>query len=105
MLYEYKEPVDIPTTGAAPSAVSPVPYIDPLILEREVKNYAELDGLLGAALGPVVLLEEGPLDGPARGFGAMAGSGRHAMDRRSGRSTRNRLRPTSRAQLLPGNIT
>ena len=83
--YEYKEPVDSPTTGLAPSAVSPAPHIDPVILEREVKNYAELDGLLGAAPGPVVLLEEGPLDGPVRGFGAMAGSGRHAWTGAVGR--------------------
>ncbi|WP_235010577.1 hypothetical protein [Arthrobacter sp. SLBN-112] len=70
--YEYNEPVRSPATGPAPSAVSAVPYIDPLVLEREVENYAELDRLLGAAQGPVVLLEEGPLDGPVRGFGAMA---------------------------------
>ncbi|WP_142121595.1 hypothetical protein [Arthrobacter sp. SLBN-122] len=70
--YDYNEPHHTPTTGPASSAASAVPYVDPLVLEREVENYAELDRLLGVAQGPVVLLEEGPLDGPVRGFGAMA---------------------------------
>jgi hypothetical protein len=43
--------------------------IDPLVLEREVRNYQDLERLLKAAPGPVLLSQEGPLDGPARGFG------------------------------------
>jgi hypothetical protein len=70
--YQYNEPVHSPTTTTAPAADSPVPYVDPLVLEREVQNYAELDRLFKAAPGPVLLSEEGPLDGPVRGFGAMA---------------------------------
>jgi hypothetical protein len=70
--YQYNEPPYTPTTTPAPAAESPVPYVDPLVLEREVQNYAELDLLLKAAPGPVLLFEEGPLDGPVRGFGTMA---------------------------------
>lgn len=51
--------------------MSPPVYVDPLVLEREVKNYGELDRLLKAVPGPAILFEEGPLDGPVRGFGAM----------------------------------
>lgn len=53
---------------AAPLA----PSIDPLVLEREVMNYRELNRLLEAVPGPVLLFEEGPLDGPVRGFGTTA---------------------------------
>jgi hypothetical protein len=52
----------LPTKSAAPPA-------DPLVLEREVRNYQDLDGLLKAVPGDVLLFQEGPLDGPARGFG------------------------------------
>jgi hypothetical protein len=60
-----------PTTAPDASAASPPVYVDPLVLEREVKNYGELDRLLKAVPGPAILFEEGPLDGPVRGFGAM----------------------------------
>ena len=46
--------------------------VDPLVLEREVHNYRELDRLLKAVPGAVLLFEEGPLDGPVRGFGTTA---------------------------------
>lgn len=79
--YDYPEPEYPPASGTDPlnkptsapdaSAVSPPVYVDPLVLEREVKNYGELDRLLKAVPGPAILFEEGPLDGPVRGFGAM----------------------------------
>jgi hypothetical protein len=78
-VYEYPEPVHTPTAGPepvhtptadlAPGPGPQKPYTDPQVLEREVKNYAELDRLLGAAPGPVLLSDAGPLDGPVRGFG------------------------------------
>lgn len=70
--YDYPEPLHPPVTGPAQGRESPAPYTDPQVLEREVKNYAQLDRLLKAVPGPVVLFEEGPLDGPVRGFGATA---------------------------------
>jgi hypothetical protein len=42
---------------------------DPLVLQREARNYQDLDALLKVVPGPVLLFEEGPMDGPARGFG------------------------------------
>ncbi|WP_350002469.1 hypothetical protein [Pseudarthrobacter sp. WHRI 8279] len=60
-----------PTTAPDASAASPPVNVDPLVLEREVKNYGELDRLLKAVPGPAILFEEGPLDGPVRGFGTM----------------------------------
>lgn len=81
-VYEYPEPVRTQTTDPAsvrtlpadlaPVTGSPKPYTDPQVLEREVRNYAELDRLLKSMPGPVLLFEEGPLDGPARGFGTTA---------------------------------
>jgi hypothetical protein len=81
-VYEYPEPVLTPTSAPGPGhtptpdlgpAVGPPrPYTDPHVLEREVKNYAELDRLLRPVSGPVLLFEEGPLDGPVRGFGTTA---------------------------------
>lgn len=78
-VYEYPEPVHTPTTGpepvhtptadVAPVTGPPEPYADPQVLERTVKNYAELDRLLKAVPEPVLLSDVGPLDGPARGFG------------------------------------
>ncbi len=68
--YEFDEPAH--TTAPAQAADSPTAYIDPLVIEREVKNYREVDRLLKAVPGPVLLFEEGPLDGPVRGFGATA---------------------------------
>lgn len=70
--YEYIESAHSPTPSPSRVAESPAPYIDPLVLEREVGNYAELDRLLKAVPGPALLFEEGPLDGPVRGFGTMA---------------------------------
>lgn len=70
--YDYPEPLHPPVTGPAQGRESPAPYTDPQVLEREVKNYAQLDRLLKAVPGPVVLFEEGPLDGPVGGFGATA---------------------------------
>ena len=79
--YDYPEPgypppggtdsLNKPTSAPDASAASPPVYVDPLVLEREVKNYGELDRLLKAVPGPAILFEEGPLDGPVRGFGAM----------------------------------
>ncbi|WJH25109.1 hypothetical protein JCQ34_03120 [Pseudarthrobacter defluvii] len=70
--YEYDEPTHTPQTESPRETRSPVPSIDPLVLEREVHNYRELDRLLKATPGPVLLFEEGPLDGPVRGFGTTA---------------------------------
>jgi hypothetical protein len=81
-VYDYPEPVHTLTTdpepvhthtpAPAPVARPPKPYTDPRVLAREVKNYAELDRLLKAVPGPSLLFEEGPLDGPLRGFGTTA---------------------------------
>lgn len=78
-VYEYPEPVHTPTNGPdpvqtppadlAPVTGPPKPYTDPRVLEREVKNYAELERLLKAVPEPVLLSDVGPLDGPVRGFG------------------------------------
>jgi hypothetical protein len=70
--YEYPEPINTATLDPARTSESPQAFVDPLVLEREVKNYAALDLLLKAVPGPVLLFEEGPLDGPVRGFGATA---------------------------------
>ncbi|MHC6595051.1 hypothetical protein [Arthrobacter sp. C152] len=69
--YDYPEPAHPSAAGLQAEASRP-PYTDPLVLEREVGNYARLDRLLKAVPGRVLLFEEGPLDGPARGFGATA---------------------------------
>lgn len=78
-VYEYSEPertppagpetVHSPTAESAPVIGSPKAYGDPHVLEREAKNYAELDRLLEAGPEPVLLSDVGPLDGPVRGFG------------------------------------
>ncbi|TQJ58391.1 hypothetical protein FBY30_0618 [Arthrobacter sp. SLBN-83] len=70
--YQYDEPARTPTPGPALDTRSPAPSIDLMVLEREVHNYRELDRLLKAVPGPVLLFEEGPLDGPVRGFGTTA---------------------------------
>jgi hypothetical protein len=67
--YNYPEPVRSPTAASAPATAAPRPYDNTEILEREAENYAELYRQLGAAPGPVLLSEVGPLDGPVRGFG------------------------------------
>ena len=77
--YDYPDPAtrtpaEARTTPASrPSGPTEaaIPTPDPLVLEREVRNYQELDGLLKSVPGPVLLFQEGPLDGPARGFGTV----------------------------------
>jgi hypothetical protein len=63
------EPVQTPTADPAQTTASPQPYNNTQVLEQEAENYAELDRLLRASPGPVLLSDEGPLDGPLRGFG------------------------------------
>jgi hypothetical protein len=70
--YEYAEPVQQSASAPRSAAASPSYYLDPEILAREVRNYGELDQQLKAAPGRVILFEEGPLDGPVRGFGTTA---------------------------------
>lgn len=79
-VYEYAEPVHSPAAVPAPvytetASPTPVPetttpYSDPQVLEREARNYVELNRLLQAAPEPVILYDVGPLDGPRRGFGS-----------------------------------
>jgi hypothetical protein len=79
-VYEYPEPVHSPaavpasvytaTAGPAPVPETTKPYRDQQVLEREARNYAELDRLLRATPEPVILYDVGPLDGPRRGFGS-----------------------------------
>lgn len=81
-VYEYPEAAQTPTTApeampastSAPATIAgtPGPYSDWKVLAREAKNYAELGALLRAPPEPVLLLEQGPLDGPLRGFGTTA---------------------------------
>lgn len=71
--YDYPDPAGTLTAGAQTEPPPPTDFAtrptDPLVLEREVRNYQDLDKILKAASGPVLLSQEGPLDGPARGFG------------------------------------
>ncbi|WP_246084558.1 hypothetical protein [Pseudarthrobacter phenanthrenivorans] len=67
--YDYPEPVDTPTAVPSPATASLQPYDNTPVLEREAENYAELERLLRASPGPVLLSDVGPLDGPLRGFG------------------------------------
>jgi len=53
--YEYPEPINTATLDPARTSESPQAFVDPLVLEREVKNYAALDLLLKAVPGPVLL--------------------------------------------------
>lgn len=79
-VYEYPEPVHSPaavpapvfteTAGPAPVPETTTPYSDPQVLEREARNYVELNRLLRAAPKRVILYDVGPLDGPRRGFGS-----------------------------------
>jgi hypothetical protein len=71
-VYDYPEPMHTPAAGPEPETASPRRYSDPQVLEREAKNYAELDRLLRPSTEPILLIEEGPLDGPFRGFGNAA---------------------------------
>lgn len=67
--YDYPEPLHPPATSPSQGRESAAPYPDPRVLEREVKNYAQLDRLLKAVPGPVLLFEEGPWMDPS---GALA---------------------------------
>jgi hypothetical protein len=74
--YDYPDPANrtpadpgTPVPGLLGGTQAATPTPNPLVLEREVRNYQELDGLLKSVPGPVLLFQEGPLDGPARGFG------------------------------------
>jgi hypothetical protein len=60
--------VRTPTADSVPEKASLRPYDDFQLLEQEARNYAELDQLL-ASPGTAILSDEGPLDGPLRGFG------------------------------------
>jgi hypothetical protein len=72
-VYDYPEPRHTPAADPEPETTSPQPHSDPQILEKEAKNYAELDRLLRASTEPILLIREGPLDGPFRGlFGGAA---------------------------------
>lgn len=70
--YDYPDPAHTPTatTELSVAAGSSTQVTDPLVPERWARNYQDLDRLLEAAPGRVLLFQEGPLDGPARGFGA-----------------------------------
>jgi hypothetical protein len=75
--YDYPDPAHTPATEADSTATparsltteTATPSIDPLVLERQGRNYQDLERLLKAVPGPVLLFQEGPLNGPARGFG------------------------------------
>lgn len=67
--YDYPEPVDTQAAVPVPATVSLQPYNNTQVLEQEAANYAELERLLRASPGPVLLFDVGPLDGPVRGFG------------------------------------
>ncbi|SFU10967.1 hypothetical protein [Arthrobacter sp. ov118] len=69
--YPEPEPVHTPTADPAPATAPPQPYNNTQVLEHEAKNYAELERLLTASPGPVLLSDAGPLDGPLRGFGKL----------------------------------
>lgn len=75
--YDYPDPAHAPAAEADRTA-APEPSrmtasatrpTDPLVLEREARNYQDLDSFLLAVQGPVLLFQKGPLDGPGRGFG------------------------------------
>jgi hypothetical protein len=70
--YDYPEPAHTSTADPDSAAPSPRPYSNLQVLEQEARNYAELDRILGASPEPVLLIDEGPLDGPFRGFGKAA---------------------------------
>jgi len=75
--YDYPDPVHTPAAEADDTATAePQPMTesagqppDPQVLDRGVRNYQDLEALLKAVPGPTLLFEQGPLDGPARGFG------------------------------------
>ncbi|MFF2347061.1 hypothetical protein [Pseudarthrobacter sp. NPDC058119] len=77
--YDYPDPANrtsaeagvTPVPGPSGETETATPTPDPVVLEREGRNYQELDGLLKSVPGPVLLFQEGPLDGPARGFGTI----------------------------------
>jgi hypothetical protein len=65
------EPVHTERADPAPAPAVLQPYNNTQVLEQEAKNYAELERLLSASPGPVLLSDAGPLDGPVRGFGKL----------------------------------
>lgn len=75
--YDYPDPASTPTAERGRPATTDPSLVtesatgpaDPLVLQREARNYQDLDALLKAVPGPVLLFQEGPMDGPARGFG------------------------------------
>ncbi|MEW1811219.1 hypothetical protein AB0284_10955 [Pseudarthrobacter phenanthrenivorans] len=75
--YDYPDPARTPTakpddtatTEAHLMTVTPRQPPDPQVLGRGERNYQDLKDLLGAVPGPTLLREQGPLDGPERGFG------------------------------------
>ncbi|MDQ0849357.1 hypothetical protein QFZ65_001295 [Arthrobacter sp. B3I9] len=73
--YDDPEPEPVPeytpTADPAPVTASHQPYNNTQVLEQEAENYAELERLLGASPGRVLLSDVGPLDGPLRGFGKL----------------------------------
>jgi hypothetical protein len=73
--------VRTPTADPLPEKASLRPYNDLQRLEREARNYAELDRLL-ASPETAILSDVGPLDGPLRGFGkfeAVPKAGRYTV--------------------------
>jgi hypothetical protein len=71
--YDYPEPAHTSAADPEPAAApSPRPYSNLQVLEQEARNYAELDRILEASPEPILLIDEGPLDGPFRGFGKAA---------------------------------
>jgi hypothetical protein len=70
--YDYPEPAHTSAADPVPAAPSPRPYSNLQVLEQEARNYAELDRILKASPEPILLIDEGPLDGPFRGFGKAA---------------------------------
>jgi hypothetical protein len=71
-VYDYPEPANTSAADPEPAAPSPRPYSNLPVLEQEAKNYAELDRILKASREPILLIDEGSLDGPFKGFGKAA---------------------------------
>jgi hypothetical protein len=79
-VYEFPEPEDTsaalpeptytPTSDQAPPPATAKPHSDLRVLEQAMRNFGELDRLLGPWPKQVILADRGPLDGPLRGFGS-----------------------------------